>query len=212
MVNGLDLLTSNNRPYNIVAGIRSGLEELPPQFANANNAFRRLIFSESAACFIGVEFKMKTALPIVLGLISALAVPLPAIARDHGSRSGWNRGGEWHGDSRHFYGRRFYGYHSPVVLGFGYAPYYYDDYYGSDYNYPYYPRSVYRGREISASDQGSLTADVQEELADRGYYHGEIDGLAGPITRRAIQAYQRDHDLQTTGRIDAGLARSLRLD
>jgi len=26
-----------------------------------------------------------------------------------------------------------------------------------------------------------------------GYYHGAIDGIMGPATRRAIRAYERDH-------------------
>jgi peptidoglycan hydrolase-like protein with peptidoglycan-binding domain len=30
-------------------------------------------------------------------------------------------------------------------------------------------------------------------LARAGYYHGAIDGILGPQTRRAIAAYERDH-------------------
>lgn len=31
---------------------------------------------------------------------------------------------------------------------------------------------------------------IQQALADRGFYDGEIDGIAGPQTRAAIDAYQ----------------------
>jgi peptidoglycan hydrolase-like protein with peptidoglycan-binding domain len=51
--------------------------------------------------------------------------------------------------------------------------------------------------------------DVQQALRRRGYYHGSIDGDAGPGTRGAIRAYQDDRGLAVTGRIDAALVRSL---
>ena len=37
------------------------------------------------------------------------------------------------------------------------------------------------------------TRELQRRLARAGYYHGAIDGILGPQTRRAIQAYERDH-------------------
>jgi peptidoglycan hydrolase-like protein with peptidoglycan-binding domain len=33
-------------------------------------------------------------------------------------------------------------------------------------------------------------ADLQSRLASAGYYHGAIDGIMGPSTRRAIRAYE----------------------
>jgi peptidoglycan hydrolase-like protein with peptidoglycan-binding domain len=36
-------------------------------------------------------------------------------------------------------------------------------------------------------------AELQNRLASAGYYHGAIDGIMGPATRRAIRAYERDH-------------------
>jgi peptidoglycan hydrolase-like protein with peptidoglycan-binding domain len=35
-------------------------------------------------------------------------------------------------------------------------------------------------------------AELQSRLASAGYYHGAIDGIMGPATRRAIRAYERD--------------------
>jgi peptidoglycan hydrolase-like protein with peptidoglycan-binding domain len=36
-------------------------------------------------------------------------------------------------------------------------------------------------------------AELQNRLASAGYYHGAVDGILGPATRRAIRAYERDH-------------------
>jgi hypothetical protein len=47
-----------------------------------------------------------------------------------------------------------------------------------------------------------VIANVQSALQQQGYYHGEVDGLLGPLTRGAIADYQRDHGLYTTSTID----------
>ena len=90
------------------------------------------------------------------------------------------------------------------------------------YGYPYrsgyysYPRtavgvSIYSrpsySRSYNYSD--SLASDIQRSLKRRGYYFGSVDGDVGPGTRSAIRAYQRDHGLAITGRIDSALVRSL---
>ncbi len=59
---------------------------------------------------------------------------------------------------------------------------------GGYYNYGYGDESA-----------GSTVAAVQEELAQQGYYRGEVDGIFGPQTRRAIVRYQSDHGLDVTG-------------
>jgi hypothetical protein len=106
-----------------------------------------------------------------------------------------------------------YGYPS-----YGYYPYNYypsDYYYGSDYNpqpdsysYGYDPRAYdngddeYYGRDAyNSPDQNSdrTVADAQTQLAKEGYYRGEIDGVLGPETRRAIASFQSDHGLRVTG-------------
>jgi hypothetical protein len=67
--------------------------------------------------------------------------------------------------------------------GWGYPYGYYGGYnygnYGSNYGY--------------GDSSGSRVADLQSRLAEAGYYHGAIDGIMGPATRRAIRAYERDH-------------------
>jgi hypothetical protein len=67
--------------------------------------------------------------------------------------------------------------------GWGYPYGYYGGYnygdYGSGYGY--------------GDSSGSRVAELQSRLASAGYYHGAIDGILGPATRRAIRAYERDH-------------------
>lgn len=40
---------------------------------------------------------------------------------------------------------------------------------------------------------------VQTALKSAGYYNGEIDGVKGRNTKRAIKAFQRDHGLASDG-------------
>jgi hypothetical protein len=47
-----------------------------------------------------------------------------------------------------------------------------------------------------------VTANVQSTLQEAGYYHGDIDGLLGPLTRAALSDYQRDRGLEITSAID----------
>ena len=50
---------------------------------------------------------------------------------------------------------------------------------------------------------GDDVRNAQRQLRAQGYYHGRIDGLYGPQTRRAVIAYQRHNDLQRTATLDA---------
>jgi hypothetical protein len=54
-----------------------------------------------------------------------------------------------------------------------------------------------------------VVANVQEALQAQGYYHGEVDGMLGPLTRAALADYQRDHGLYTTSAIDEPTMASL---
>jgi peptidoglycan hydrolase-like protein with peptidoglycan-binding domain len=56
---------------------------------------------------------------------------------------------------------------------------------------------------------GSQIRAAQEALKEQGYYGGEIDGIAGPITRSAAREYQGDHELEVTGRLDRATLDSL---
>lgn len=71
----------------------------------------------------------------------------------------------------------------------------------------YFVPPVQQGLSTSAAAQAfksySMTERraIQRELARAGYYYGAIDGLYGPATFRAVQAYAADRDLN--GRIDS---------
>lgn len=54
----------------------------------------------------------------------------------------------------------------------------------------------------STMTQGD-TADIQARLRDAGFYHGPIDGRWGSGTEGAMRAYQRDRNLEQTGRMNA---------
>lgn len=54
------------------------------------------------------------------------------------------------------------------------------------------------------------TAGVQGALTALGYYWGEIDGIAGPITQEAVKAFQLDQGDEPTGIIDDPLRDKLR--
>jgi hypothetical protein len=96
-----------------------------------------------------------------------------------------------------------YGYGYPYY-SYGYYPY---DYYGSyPYNYGYY---YYNQPGYDTYANGSVVIQVQSRLARAGYYHGPIDGVMGPRTHYAIQAYERDHGLRVDGVISGQLLRNM---
>jgi hypothetical protein len=68
--------------------------------------------------------------------------------------------------------------------------------------YSYYPYDgpIYTGYATLAPDQ--VVVNVQAQLQREGYYPGPIDGDLGPMTRRAIAAFQADRGLAITSTID----------
>jgi Putative peptidoglycan binding domain len=76
----------------------------------------------------------------------------------------------------------------PFFSPFPFSPYPYP-YYGY---YPYGYSGYYGGAGYGYGSS-SRVAELQRRLAQAGYYHGRIDGIMGPQTRRAIRAYERDH-------------------
>jgi Putative peptidoglycan binding domain len=120
----------------------------------------------------------------------------------------WNGHGDWHGHwGHHHHDRFFFGFYPYWYPGWGWGYYdygypYYGDYW-DDYPDYYYPSG---GRPASMS----LDTFVQDGLARRGYYSGQIDGVIGPQTRSAIREFQSDNNLPVTGRIDSQLVHALR--
>jgi hypothetical protein len=72
---------------------------------------------------------------------------------------------------------------------YGYAPGSYYPYDGPIYGY-------------NGLTPDRVVVDVQVQLQRDGYYAGPIDGVLGPMTRRAITAFQADHGLAVTSTID----------
>lgn len=73
------------------------------------------------------------------------------------------------------------------------------------------PTTVIRlEREVPAPAAGDpLVADIQKVMAELGLYDGDVDGLAGPMTRASIEAYQKMIGLEITGQIDETLIAKL---
>jgi len=128
--------------------------------------------------------------------------------------AGWHR--DWDRQRDHFWN----GHRCRFVNGewfifdTGFYPY--------DYGYPYDYYGYDPGAYENAADydsQGaydstdqvtdSTVATAQTQLARQGYYRGEIDGIVGPETRRAIMRYQGDRGLRVTGRLNMDTLRAL---
>jgi hypothetical protein len=131
------------------------------------------------------------------------------------------RSADWHRDWDRRHDHWWHGHRCRFVDGswfiydIGFDPYDYWYPY-EDYAYAYNPyeynAGVYEGGGADYYDQGaydssdqstdSTVAAVQEQLARQGYYRGELDGVFGPETRRAVIRYQSDHGLGVTGRLN----------
>lgn len=76
----------------------------------------------------------------------------------------------------------------PWWWGWGWGPWW-----GADWGSPYGSYGYYGPGYGYGSSSGSTVAELQTRLARAGYYHGAIDGILGPATRRAIRAYERNN-------------------
>ena len=110
-----------------------------------------------------------------------------------------------------------YGYGGYGYGAYGYDPGVYDqsNYYDQGgYNYNDQSNYYDQGGNTSTSyDQSTAVAvaEVQDQLATAGYYHGQIDGVLGPETRRALLRYQSDKGLGATGSLTMETRQSLGL-
>ncbi len=127
--------------------------------------------------------KMQHLIATTLAALVWAGLSSPAEARDHCG------GGHGH----------YHGGYSSFGFSFGFPLFYsrpvrvYEDY-GYDPGYRGYDDPL---------------AEVQVELARRGYYRGVIDGVIGPASRSAIRRYQYDRGYPVTGRVDYPLLRML---
>jgi Putative peptidoglycan binding domain len=110
----------------------------------------------------------------------------------------WRHGGY---GFAHGYGG-YYGYYGPYDYGD------YGDFYPYDYgSYNVQPATSYTVTE----DPAALITSVQKELAQLGYYHGPIDGIAGSETERAVRWFQSVDKLPVTGQIDSATVKALQI-
>ena len=108
----------------------------------------------------------------------------------------------WYGYPYDYYANDYYPY-----------PYAYDSgaYYGSDANN--YDQNYSQGTYDSSTQYPEATVvAAQQQLARQGYYRGQIDGIFGPETQRAIMRYQREHGLRATGYLTIDTREALGLE
>jgi hypothetical protein len=127
----------------------------------------------------------------------------------HGRVAWGGHGHRFHHGGRFFGpGFGFYGFGDPWWWGYpGYPDYPYpSQYYGDSYYGDTYYGNAYYG---NSDPHASATKSLQAALAQRGYYHGSVDGVWGPQTRKAIRSFQADQGLPVTGQVDGRLIRAL---
>jgi hypothetical protein len=127
----------------------------------------------------------------------------------------WGGGdGHWRHDRNHHHRDWWRSRYNRFAL-FGGGYYYFNSgYWYPAYGYdPYFSTYTYDAPIYGYNDQdpGQVMADVQGELARRGYYYGAIDGTYGPQTRTALLRFQRESGLAATGIIDQPTLESLGL-
>jgi peptidoglycan hydrolase-like protein with peptidoglycan-binding domain len=55
-----------------------------------------------------------------------------------------------------------------------------------------------------------LVEDVQRELLATGHFQGLVDGVNGPRTKLAVEAYERDNSMVVTGEVSKKLLEHIR--
>ncbi len=116
---------------------------------------------------------------------------------------------DWDRHGRHYWNNHYWGWDGGEWLSFD-GGYYDPGYYASTAPYAYdYSEAAPAYSYNSDQGTGSLDADVQAALAHDGYYRGPVDGLVGAQTRDAIAAFQSDHGITPTGRINRALLDAL---
>lgn len=115
-----------------------------------------------------------------------------------------------------FFRHDFFRHHNRFIFVFDFAsfgfPWWWGSpwWYGYGYPYPYYDYGYYDyAPSYDYQYWSGLAVSVQSELARRGYYHGEVDGVIGSRSRAAIKEFQASKGLPGTGMIDPQLLKAL---
>jgi hypothetical protein len=117
----------------------------------------------------------------------------------------------WHGGSygRHWNGGPYWGYGWNYGWGYPYGFGYYDyNNYDDGDMYPYVDDQT---NDAVTAPSASTVVAVQQKLAQLGYYRGQIDGVAGPETQKAIRWFQSTDKIAVTGQIDGQTLKALQI-
>ena len=137
----------------------------------------------------------------------------------------------WHGHRCRFVNGSWFIFDLGFYPWYGYPYDYYapDYYYGYPYGYdagpyesgPYEEQAPNYGNndgkdskdsyDSSNQNGDSSVAAAQERLSKQGYYRGQIDGVFGDETRRAVMRFQSEHGLRETGNLTADTRHALGL-
>lgn len=63
----------------------------------------------------------------------------------------------------------------------------------------------------SSGSSDPLTYSIQQQLRQQGIYQGNMDGIWGPDTERAVSQFQRQRGMNPTGQLTVGTLEALRL-
>ena len=152
-------------------------------------------------------------------LWAALAALLPLTVQSVDGMGGFGgrgpHGSFGHGFDHHYRDHRFF-HHRHFFFGFDFGAFGFPYWWCPDYAYPYYdyPDDYAYYDSAPVYDERfwqDLARRVQSELARRGYYHGQINGVIDSDTRQAIRAFQKAQGLPVTGLINHGVLRALKL-
>jgi hypothetical protein len=177
-----------------------------------------------------IGFADRLSMSLIKGLVAGLVLAgilalLPAAAFARGGGGGGHFGGGGYFGGGHFGGPAGHGFAFRHAGHFGQegffwdgAPYWDEDPFAYDYppyGDPYEGDGGYPAGQVPAEPRFSSTPrtifSVQRELTHLGYYHGQIDGLDGPQTKKAVRWFQSVDSLPVTGQIDRPTLKSLRV-
>jgi len=70
-------------------------------------------------------------------------------------------------------------------------------------------RQYGRTFSIGTFDPAETMTGAQARLRQLAYYQGEVDGVSSPLTTAAIESFQKDQELTTSGVMDTDTVAAL---
>jgi peptidoglycan hydrolase-like protein with peptidoglycan-binding domain len=78
-------------------------------------------------------------------------------------------------------------------------------------SYPTYAAAPTYAAPQQSAVSPDMIRQVQGTLQQQGLYHGSVDGVWGPGTESAVRSYQQQHNLNTSGQLDASTLSSMNI-